>query len=254
MISVNEVTHCVNDFLSLKNVTSDTDIASKYKTLFEKYECFSNIIKINYVKKPITINPNRKPKDINRTITGILNILNHNNYNKIFAKLRLSIQADNIVYIMNEILNKSIIQIFFIDIYTKLILDIVNIYHNKKILFDIMHTFLSNYLVESNFDIPEDSIEYNDFCYNQKRKLNIISTNKVVLNLIKSLNLIDIKDYARFIDNIIINPRLHVLVPIITDIVKYGYKDFNNLHLLTKDDNISQKTKFMINDMLELIF
>jgi len=253
----------INNFLFLKNIETDINIKEKYKLLFDKFECFSNIIQRNNIKKHhhhhhhISLpNPNKKPKDITRTITGLLNILNNTNYNKIFMKLKLQIQNDNIVYIMNEILNKSVLQIFYLDIYTKLITDIINFFYNKELLYEILKNFILSYLCEHNFDISEENIEYNDFCLNQKKKLGIISTNKLILNIIKCYpHIMDIKVYSRYIDNFINTSRLHVLVPIITDIVVImDYKDFNNLHLLTKGDNISQKSKFMITDLLNKIF
>ena len=252
-----------DDFLLIKNIETDLNIKNKYKNLFDKFDCFSNVIVLRNTKKHITHNhhnstpnPNRKPRDITRIITGLLNILNNTNYNKIFVKLKLLIQNDNIVYIMNEILTKAVLQIFFIDIYSKLIYDIISFFYNKEIIFEVLSNFIVSYLSENNFDIPEETIEYNDFCMNQKKKLTIISTNKLILYIIKYYpHIMDIKTYSRYIDNFITTSRLHVLVPIINDIVVYmNFKDFNNLHLLTKGNNISKKSEFMITDLLNKIF
>ena len=91
----------------------------------------------------------RKPKDLNKIILGILNVLNNDNYHKMFTKIRLMKNEHNISKIILEILDKCSIQVFYLNIYMRLIEDIVNICSDieSKIAIEAINKFV-NYTYE----------------------------------------------------------------------------------------------------------
>jgi hypothetical protein len=220
----------------LEEVDKDSVIYKKYGELFLKYQCFSNThINLftppkgnfsyknsgngnehhnkynNYSKKPhFTEDRNsflsRKPKELSKIILGILNILNNENYNKMVAKIRLLKSETNIGDIIGEILDKCCLQVFYLNIYMRLLQDITNLCTDveKKISVNSINKYVDNYIDNSEWKneyiktVDED--EYNAFCGSQKLKSRLIAKNMMANRLMTMFELNrTVEEYASMI-------------------------------------------------------
>lgn len=277
-----------------------TNIQKKYKEIFFKYPCFSAIqvnsfIPINksteqqynrisrnnynnkkhFNKDDDKINPriNKKPKELEKIILGILNILNEKNYNKMLTKIRLIKSDNNIGIIIKEILQLCSMQILYVNIYMKLLNDIINLCTEieKKITFENINLYINNYIISTEW-LTDYTINPKDFydlyCINEKKKTLLISKNIMIYNLVKLFNLDkNIKYYSNLIVNDLklnldnkneeISIFIFQMLIFITKKEKQIIKDIGILDhkYLSKilHDKLSNKLKFTIEEFLILI-
>ncbi len=288
-----------NVFLERKHNVINSITRSKYDDIYKTYQCFSAnlviaplIIKYHednrvYKNKPKrndrrddnTYFNNRK-KDLHRTILGIFNVLNHDNYNKMLAKVRLLKTDVNISFIINDLLDKCTIQVFYLNVYIKFLHDIEELCSPQERLLVItcFNTFIKNHIDSRewiNGKIIESCSDYNAFCDSQKKKNIIQAKNIIICHL---LNLYDDLEFT--IDNYIVmlvddlkhlcfsvekvdndDCNIVLIVQMLIDIIK-TYKNYNNQIELSnlidslediKDTITSKKLKFMIEDLAKLI-
>lgn len=272
-----------------------TTIQEKYNEIFKKYPCFSatqvnsfipttksieqqqfyrnySNNKKQFHKENESINPfiSKKPKELERIILGILNVLNHSNYNKMLTKIRLIKSDNNIAIIINEILQKCSMQIFYINIYMKLLKDIINLCtdQEKKIVFENINLYVNQYIILNewmNEYIINIDDEYNSFCIKQKQKATLIAKNIMIYNLITLFNLTkNIKDYSMIIINdlklnienknedcsILLFQMLIFITKTEKKIIKeIGNWDFDYIHSKIS----SNKFKFIVEEFIALI-
>lgn len=292
-------------FLKRKNIIIQeelTNIQKKYKEIFIKYPCFSAIQvnsfistnnkstdqqfnrsrsnthingynnKKHFYKEDDKINPriSKKPKELEKIILGILNVLNDKNYNKMLTKIRFLKSDNNIAIIINEILDKCSMQIFYVNIYMKLLNDIVNLCTEleKKITFENMNLYINKYIISNewmNDYIINIEDSYNSLCTNMKKKKTLVAKNIMIYNLIKLFNLDkNIKHYVTILINDLklnldnekeeISIIIFQMIIFITKTEKKLIKEIGILnHKYLYSKILSNKLKFTIEEFLELI-
>lgn len=147
-------------------------------------------------------NPNRKPRDINKTIMGIFNVLNKSNYSKLLTKVRLIKTESNIGVIMTGLLDTCVLQIFYLGIYMKFLCNIVetSCEAEKVIIMKTIEDCINSFVEDKAWcnhkkNIPkhpgnQDShpmqpdSSYSDFCDQQKARNHIIAKNMMVIELV----------------------------------------------------------------------
>jgi len=202
----------ISEFLSRKN-SHKTDlsyIADKYDTLFKTYPCFLETPPVPYIphippqyhSKPSPpfygrkrhhhvsksavhghSQQQRRPicKDPSRIITGYLNVINVENYSRVFMKIRLLLDNDNVHHMVKEILQKCWTATIYINVYIKLLSDISTIYNIHQTLFDCVMENIARFEFKS--DIPDS---YDLFCEKQKHKMFVLGLNITLIKLSKA--------------------------------------------------------------------
>jgi len=241
-----------SDFLVRKHTfIPNTSITDKYAFLAKTYSCFSEVDngppaytsynthhnvshshKRNYKKKhstphstpPPFLIPN-KEKDPFRIILGLLNVINTDNYSKIFQKLRLLIDIKTIDKLVFNILDKCCIATIYVNVYIKLLEDISSLYNIKNIIGQWAESRKDHILLHTN---PNDD-EYDSFCKMQKHKLHVSGQTTTMIKLVKA-ELIDqsiLEDYYKsvceYLKTDISEDVLDIILNIIIDIGK-SYK------------------------------
>ena len=201
------------EFVAKANTANEINtINEKYLTIFAKYNCFNDVVaqsfvpqssssqhfkpfygsgsKKQYVGKFHTSHAShpcniRKPlsKDIIHSIIGFLNVINTDNYNKIFSKIRIGLERNNVEFVTKTILEKCCTATIFVNVYIKLMDDINNIYTNKHIIQDHVISFRSRVKFEQSNNHCD---AYDLFCKKQKHKLFVIGMNTTVIKLCKA--------------------------------------------------------------------
>jgi len=272
------------EFYRRKGLVNDPLIETKYANLFQQYICFSDNavvviqpnIPLKIYKKSATFHNNnsrhnnniqiikKEPKTVKKYILGILNIINVDNYKKMVVRIKMYINNDNINEIFNEILEKCIVQIFYLKIYISLIIDIMNsLSDNEKVTaIDIINEFVNTFINEEKYILiaPKTDNSYHDFCIMQKNKMIILSNNAIIIALLKNtdyLSNINIKSYSelifnKFISNIDLNVAVaDILLQMIIELVRNGSSfDCNILKSISTSTNA--KLTFLIKDIIEL--
>jgi len=273
----------------------ETNIFKKYDDLFKKYQCFSNTqinlfvppkndysfkgnSRYNNYNKKIHFNDerpsyadNRKPKDLNKIILGVLNVLNNDNYHKMFTKIRLMKNEHNICKIIVEILDKCSIQVFYLNIYMRLIEDIVNVCNDieSKIAIESINKFVNSYIDNTEwmneYVVIEKDDDYNSFCNSQKLKSLLIAKNMMVNRLMTIFNLEkSVEEYGYIIVNdlkktleqknenvcIILIQMLIYMLKTVKPLVKKVF-DIDHNYIYTRI--IGSKTKFVIDEFLAIL-
>lgn len=282
----------------------DTVIFKKYDDIFKKYPCFSNTqINLfvppkndyssrghelresfkgnsrynNYNNKKSHFNDekppyaDRKPKDLNKIILGILNVLNNDNYHKMFTKIRLMKNEHNICKIIVEILDKCSIQVFYLNIYMKLIEDIVNVCNDteSKIAVESINKFVNNYIDNTEwmneYVIIEKEDDYNSFCNIQKLKSLLIAKNMMINRLMTIFNLEKtVEEYGYIIINdlkktleqknenvcILLIQMLIYMLKTVKPLIK---KIFDIDHKYIYSRVTGSKTRFVIDEFLAIL-
>jgi len=278
-----------DDFISSEsnpNILSN-ELLEKYNKLFG-YDCFSN--KIIYKDKPYRClndkndkknfrhreRDNRR-KPIEKIILGILNIINNDNYDKILNKLRLVATEENITSIINEILNKCCSQFFFMKVFLKLIIDLVNVTGYHEIMMVNINNFIDSFVINNEYLYIKEledknknkKTDYDNFCNNQKHKSYTLSKNLLIFELLKTgiCTGIDIDRYILyFFDNLkntTTEDHYHtdLLLNILLDILKQNnieiqqdiYIELYDYFKEYKNIVGSKKIEFLIIEILDLI-
>lgn len=286
-----------NVFIEKKINKINEIIKAKYDDIYKIYQCFTvttlippSIVKYHednrvyknrkkIEKKEESYFTNRK-KDLHKTVLGIFNILNRDNYNKMLSKMRLIKNEVNIAFIINDLLDKCTIQIFYLNIYIRFLYDIEKLCtpQERLLVVNCFNVFIKDHVNKREWiteKIIESYSDYNAFCDSQKRKNIILAKNKILCNLFNMYNDLDIgiDDYIIqlvndlkslcFSDNKVDNDDCNIIliVQMILDIIK-SYKQYNNqinFQILQESlDDIkntisNKKLQFLIEDFAKLI-
>lgn len=188
-------------------------LLNKYNEIYKIHKCFSSRIVFNeeynknYIKKhgatsTVVINKNKqfhfnhqnKNKSIHRNICGILNKINNSNYSKILQKINDIKTHDNISFIIIETLDLCSKQAFYMNIYMKLIKDIMNFSNenDKKLIIIILNEYVDNSINKITVflnevqEIAKNNINYDKFCLQQKEKSVMAATNMILSDVINN--------------------------------------------------------------------
>lgn len=270
-----------SDFLARKHSFIPNQlITDKYDLLSKTYGCFNEVEngppiytsynnhsnalhshKRNYKKKhapsystpPPFLIPN-KDKDPLRIILGLLNVINTDNYSKIFQKLRLLIDIKTIDKLVSNILDKCCIATIYVNVYIKLLEDISTLYNIKRLISNWAQTRKDHIIlvVESTDD------EYDAFCKMQKHKLYVSGQTTTMIKLVKA-GLIDqciLEDYYKsiceYLKTDINEDILDIILNIIIDISK-SYKNIttesHNIISHINQDTLPIRLRFIIEEI-----
>lgn len=247
-----------------KSISIDTSIKTKYDQIFEKYECF---FKTNIGPKNVDVKHNKynhqarkdsyhtveaaaskprpkKQRTLNQEILGLLNILNKSNYPKVLSKFRLLSTKENISFLIEEILNKCCLQIVYVNFYTQLLVDLIDMSGYSSQIIKAVEVFYKS-LLESDyvmFCCESSKEDYDAFCLEQKHKQLVKARNNLILTLHKkNILMIDINEYISFVlvhlqKSLTDSFHLDLILSVIVDIVSSS-KDkinfYNNFKLIS---------------------
>ena len=272
----------VSEFLSRRDINI-SHICDKYDALFNTYACFSEITYL-HLTPPATIpaphhgkavsqyyprkryntsksHPHtpsitqRRPicKDPSRIIHGYLNVINVENYSRVFMKIRLLLDNDNIHHIVREILQKCWTATIFINVYIKLLSDISTIYNIQNTLLDYVMQNINCFEFKS--DIPDS---YDLFCEKQKHKMFILGLNITLIKLSKA-GLIPpdvLKNYIQMFEKRICQERDEYTMDIILHILLEMCKSYRGIienpqELAKRIHSDIPRIRFLIQELAE---
>ena len=255
------------EFYKRKGIAIDNAVEEKYKSFFLLYNCFSDnavvVIQPSTIFKPFIKRTlvKKENKTVKRHMLGILNVINTENYRKLLLKTKIFITSDNIKEIFTEILEKCTFQIFYLQIYTNLMKDLMNSFsdYEKNIALSVINDFAEKFLNnEYILTMPQSADAYHDFCTVQKNKMIIMAKNAILIEYMKNTDFIKVIDmvsystkiYEAFIDNISTNVEIaDLLLHLMIELAKAGAVfDKHPIECL----KTSKKIKFLIEDLLKL--
>jgi len=225
---------------------------SREKTLHYKRHTKKKHIICNNISQPPPFLTPHKDKDSLRLIMGLLNVINTDNYSKIFMKLRLLIDNDNLPKLVDVILEKCCIATIFVNIYIKLLEDIGNIFDISYNIFKWVDSAKTKIILKETNIGTLDS--YDEFCRLQKHKLYVAGMTTTLIKLTKAclINNTYINDYFDFVERKITNLEdeyyLDIYLNIMIDICK-AYKEFltPSKEIVEKlPSNVSPRIKFLM--------
>ncbi len=268
----------ISDFLKRAEVAlENTCIAEKYNSLFLTYPCFKECPtqhhhcnttnkfpypqtngshhrkKINNNHKYPTHNSRKCARDPSRAIISYLNVINIDNYSRVYTKIRLLLDATNVASIVGDILQKCWTATIYVNVYIKLLTDINTIYDIKSTVFEVVSKNIERFEFKSN--IPDS---YELFCEKQKHKAFFLGLNITLIKLCKA-ELVShkvLKDYATQFENRVLIEKeeyhlditLHILLELCKS-VQGIVSDPNSLAL--KIECEIPRLKFLIQELAE---
>lgn len=276
----------LDDFISneLSPNKINSELLEKYNKLLG-YDCFSNKIIYNNKDKAyrclndkknfrIRERDNRK-KPIEKVILGILNIINNDNYDKILNKLRLVATEENITNIINEILNKCCSQVFFMKVFLKLIIDLVNVTGYHEIMISNINNFIDSFVINNEYlyiknnEVEDKKTDYDNFCNDLKHKSYILSKNLLIFELLKTgrctemdkdiyilyffNNLKNINEKDHYHNDLLLNILLDILKQKNVIIAQDIYIELYNYFETYKKIISSKKIEFLVVEIIVLI-
>lgn len=223
--------------------------------------------------KALNFGSNEPNAAIKRQLQGLLNVINTNNFNKIFNKIKIYVNEDVLDLITDVILDAACCQVFYISIFYNLLMEIRNYVNDtgKSIIDNQISRYVNDYisdelyLYKSQETVFEPENKYHEFCIVQKHKSLATSRNHVVMEIIKNKHVTD-WTLQTYCDNLcytitnleytIVEDSLEINVDILISMIKdLKQKDksirissnaINNIKTLL---NNSQRLKFMVEDI-----
>lgn len=127
---------------------------------------------------------------LRRQLKGLLNVINKNNFNKIFNKIKPLIVDANILIITDVILDTACFQVFYIKIFLGLLDEVIKLSseEGKSIVNECISKFINDFITDElyMYKTTGSHNKYHEFCLLQKHKCLVTSRNHVMLELIKS--------------------------------------------------------------------
>jgi hypothetical protein len=131
-------------------------------------------------------------KSTTKRLTSILNVLNEANYDKQAHKVFFLMKDEDIIQMTQLILDTCTIQVFYVNLFIKLLLDISKTEHKTKVK-NTINKFVEDFWDGKCMDLIAPSGEfskYDIFCFKQKHKTMCVSRGMVVLHLLQK-NMVD---------------------------------------------------------------
>ena len=240
-------------------------IEQKYDNLFKQYECFLTTINIYYhknskqpEKKKSNYYQERPLKDSKKSFQCFWNILNESNYQKILHKLKFQVNDDNIKAISDDIIKNAIIHNSYRRYFIIILKELLNMTKTSLVI-DTLEAYFQKYIQHELYIYKaDDTIQtsYDTFCEQQKHKQKTLSTNTLLIDIVRSIPTINL-DIHKYISKILQNlqtnldDEYHVdmYLNMVMDLMQY-YNDYI-YHQMVKwdimvDDIQSLKNKFLV--------
>ena len=206
---------------------------------------------------------------LRRQLKGFLNVINKNNFNKVFNKVKPLIVDENIPIIAEVILDTACNQVFYFEIFYNMLMDVMNLATDagKVLIQEHMKAFVNSFIGDEQYLYKgiESENKYHEFCLLQKHKCLATSRNLVVVELIKNMHCSDwsIQSYCDNLLSTIANidyrldsrnteSNIDIIISMIKDLkarepyVKITQTHIANLRTLL---NNSQRLKFAVDDI-----
>lgn len=283
------VQYSKDDFSRIKGLIQiPQEIKDKYEQLFADHECFQHasfLIPFKFQKdkkniglKQLDSRDNKKrqifhkiqrrplatdigDKHFSKRVKGLLNIINDTNYEKQINKLIFTIEHDNVDAIISIVMSTSVLQVFYIGIFIRILNDIskTSYKHNVKNEIDMfIHNFFANKEMYLS-TIDTTTSDYDIFCFKQKHKVLTVSKAIVILHLIKhDLTTFTLQQFVENITNDIDNalnmPDDHtfdIILQILLEAKKImDWKPPLGIFEVSKPKTLSKKIEFMCAQLL----
>jgi hypothetical protein len=130
-------------------------------------------------------------KDVKRVMKGLMNIINKNNYRKVFNKVKLLLCEDNVGVVVTIILETACLQVFFLSIFYQLLEDVLALLdtqHTLQVANGIINEYIDTFIDKAEYMFCASNTSHHPymlFCMQQKHKSVSSSRNLVVLELIQ---------------------------------------------------------------------
>jgi len=130
-------------------------------------------------------------KDVKRVMKGLMNIINKNNYRKVFNKVKLLLCEDNVGVVVTIILETACLQVFFLSIFYQLLEDVLALLdtqHTLQVANGIINEYIDTFIDKAEYMFCASNSSHHPymlFCMQQKHKSVSSSRNLVVLELIQ---------------------------------------------------------------------
>lgn len=209
---------------------------------------------------------------LKRQLKGLLNLINKNNFNKIFNKIKPLVLDENVGIITDVILDTACSQVFYVSIFLNLLDEVMKMSteHGKTVINVCISKFINDFINDEQYMYESSGCQnkYHEFCLLQKHKCLATSRNHVMLELIKSGHCQDwsIQSYC---DNLLmtvsnlqydvhnqdIESNIDIIICMVKDIkmkdpsVRITQANIDTLKTLL---NNSQRLKFIVEDIAKL--
>jgi hypothetical protein len=217
--------------------------------------------------------------NVRRKLKGYLNIINRENFSKISKKVKMLVSKEALQIIVEDVLETSCMQVFYVDIFDKLINEILACAPEsfRPDAYVVIDKFIDDFIVEQKYVYKESLIK--DCCENnqlgvreqQKHKAIVTSRNIVVIELLKNtyskqwcsqsygdslleelnfLNMSSIEDSSKNY----IEFNSDVVITLLKELIIRCRKVDINLEIIKdlQKINESQRIRFMIEDIIKL--
>ena len=253
----------LNELLSSERFVKDyqsyeKDInVEKLRNFFDDIETNKNYFRLNVKKSRRYINRNNDT-DVIKNINSNINKCNDNNYNEIINLIVEDINKNEhlLSYVIESLLEKSIIHTTYIHIYVKILIEI----NNHKNIIRIMNNTLEKYytFIFNNNDVKTDNI-YDNLCNENKRTDNMIGYLMLMTYLDKDKLICDkINSLIENILNDILNKQNNEIFKLLNCIYNIGIisTDYINKHMTIlkqlKDKKYNSKVRCKVMDIEDL--
>jgi hypothetical protein len=200
-----------------------------------------------------------------RELTGLLNKINENNFDKIVVKLFELITNENTEYVIKIVLNKSYTEHIYMHQMIRVLSYIKSTTYSGDVVFyisDFYNTFVDKIVnMLDDIEYLNSSTAYDDFCKCNKQKRNLINYGKCIIHLIKN-EMLDIH-FTEYYDLIFYKLCEHiennVYTEILIEMTMQFFEIYNHQTSLDKfkkfhssksvSQRLSQKSIFRLKDI-----
>jgi hypothetical protein len=229
----------------------------KLRNFFDDIETNKNYFRLNVKKSRRYINRNNDT-DVIKNINANINKCTDNNYNEIINLIIEDINKNEhlLSYVIESLLEKSIIHTTYVYIYVKILIEI----NNHKNIIRIMNNTLEKYytFIFNNNDVKTDNI-YDNLCNENKRTDNMIGYLMLMTYLDKDKLICDkINSLIENILNDILNKENDEIFKLLNCIYNIGIisTDYINKHMTIlkqlKDKKYNSKVRCKVMDIEDL--
>lgn len=209
---------------------------------------------------------------LRRQLKGLLNVINKNNFNKIFNKIKPLVVDENTSIITEVILDTACFQVFYIKIFLNLLDEVIKLSSDEAryTVDECISKFINDFINDELYMYQSSGShnKYHEFCLLQKHKCLVTSRNQVMLELIKSGHCKDwtIQSYC---DNLLmtvsnlqydeytsnVESNIDIIICLVKDIktndpaIRISQANIDTLKTLL---NNSQRLKFIVDDIAKL--
>ena len=183
---------------------------------------------------------------------GLLNVINTDNFGRVFMKIRLYLDRDNIQQVVLSILEKCCVATIYVNVYIKLLEDLSVLFDIR----DIIVRFVQNAHTAIAFKEKEGEDQYDQFCRMQKQKLYVLGQNVTIIKLTKAslIGMDMLKWYASHFLREIVQEQREYYLDIYLNVVLEIQKSYRHMiarpeELMKQIQTTSPRLKFLVQSL-----